>query len=148
MEGGPAGPQPLPRGFGWLLRLVPEAAMFGEMVQRLIEDPEMAALLREAPHLGPILRSLCWMFAIRPGPELRLPPRRKRTSPVAPALKNEPPPDAPPVSPRAPSPGASPERPPPSPELAQVSDADLARRLAAARAGPPPIPDPDAPQPV
>ena len=36
----PPAPRPaLPRGFGWLLRLVPEAAMFGEMVLRLIEDP-------------------------------------------------------------------------------------------------------------
>src|SRR4051794_25959154 len=42
-------PNRLPREFGWLLRLAPEAAAYGGQVQHLLADPELAALLAEVP---------------------------------------------------------------------------------------------------
>ena len=75
----PGVPQPLqlPRGFGWLLRLVRETAAFSGQVETLLADPEMAALLAASPQARRILRPLCHMLAIRPGPALALPRRRK-----------------------------------------------------------------------
>ncbi|MBV8589259.1 MAG: hypothetical protein JO212_04240 [Acetobacteraceae bacterium] len=68
LEGLP-GPR-LPSGFGWLIRLVPGAAVYGSQVQYLLADPEMAAMLAKVPQAGRILQPLCRMLAIRPGPEL------------------------------------------------------------------------------
>ena len=139
---------PLPRGFGWLLLLVPEAAMFGEMVQRLVELPETLALLKKEPQLGRILRPLCWMFAIRPGPELRLPRRKPRPSAAAPAVPDRRPPDAAEASPRGPGPRPVRIPLPAWSEVAQLSDEELARRIAELRAKLQLIPDPDEPQPA
>ncbi|MBV8524686.1 MAG: hypothetical protein JOY71_21645 [Acetobacteraceae bacterium] len=65
-------PQPfrLPARFGWLIRLVPGAAVYGSQVQYLLADPEMVALLADVPQAGRILRPLCRMLGIRLGPEL------------------------------------------------------------------------------
>ena len=60
----------LPGRFGWLIRLVPGAAVYGTQVQYLLADPEMAAMLAKVPQAGRILQPLCRMLAIRPGPEL------------------------------------------------------------------------------
>jgi hypothetical protein len=98
----PALPPPhrLPRGFGWLLRLAPEAAAYGGQVEHLLADPEMAALLAAAPQAGRILRPLCRMLAIRPGPALRAARREPPASSAAPAGSGRPavsgglPPDA------------------------------------------------------
>ena len=78
----PGVPQPLrlPRGFGWLLRLVRETAAFSGQVETLLADPEMAALLATSPQARRILRPLCHMLAIRPGPALSLPRRRKQAA--------------------------------------------------------------------
>jgi hypothetical protein len=117
----PSLPQPrLPRGFGWLLRLVPGSAVYGSQIEHWLADPELASLLKEAPQAGRILRPLCRMLAIQPGPALRL-TRRERLAPAAtpdPAIPAAPdraaipsgrPPDAPlGSSPRA---GSTPERP-------------------------------------
>ena len=75
----PGLPQPLqlPRGFGWLLRLVRETAAYSGQVETLLADPEMAALLATSPQARRILRPLCHMLAIRPGPALSIPRRRK-----------------------------------------------------------------------
>ncbi|MBV8525872.1 MAG: hypothetical protein JOY71_27800 [Acetobacteraceae bacterium] len=62
-------PPRLPGGFGWLIRLVPGAAVYGSQVQYLLADPEMAALLASTPQAGRILRPLCQMLAIPLGPE-------------------------------------------------------------------------------
>lgn len=70
-------PDLLPRGFGWLIRLAQETAVYGGHVQHLLDDPEMAALLAASPQAGRILRPLCRMLAIKPPPALRL-PRRQR----------------------------------------------------------------------
>ena len=113
----PRAPQPhrLPRGSGWLIRLVPEAPAYRSLVLHWLDDPELATLLAEAPQAGRILRPLCRMLAIEPGPALRAARREPPASCVAPAPSGGPelsggrPPDAPLGSgPRA---GSSPERP-------------------------------------
>ncbi|MBV8094379.1 MAG: hypothetical protein JO110_14375 [Acetobacteraceae bacterium] len=84
-------PQPfrLPSGFGWLLPLVPGSAAYAGQVEHLLADPEMAALLAGAPQAGRILRPLCRMLGIRPGPELLPPAPTPPPSPV-PAEANGP----------------------------------------------------------
>ncbi|MBV8522749.1 MAG: hypothetical protein JOY71_11620 [Acetobacteraceae bacterium] len=79
-------PQPfrLPGRFGWLVRLVPGAAVYGSQMQHVLADPEMAALLA-APQAGRMLRPLCRMLAIRLGPELRRTRREGSASPAGPA---------------------------------------------------------------
>jgi hypothetical protein len=146
-------PQPrLPGGFGWLLRLVPgyQTNAYPGYLEQLLADPEMVALLAQSPQAGRLLRRLCQMLGVELPPALRLPPRKRASPPVA-AIPDAPPPDAAPALPRAPlgsSPSAGPHPWPDSPELARLSDAEIARMLAALRADPPLIPDPDAPQPV
>lgn len=96
----PAGPL-LPRGFAWLLRLVPEAAASGSQLQSLLSDPEMAALISAAPQIGRLLRPLCRMLAVEPTPELR----RNRTRRPAPAVGT--------AAPREAAPDVLPETTPP-----------------------------------
>ena len=99
----PRAPQPqrLPRGSGWLIRLVPEAPAYGSLVLHWLDDPELATLLAEAPQAGRILRPLCRMLAIEPGPALRAARREPPASSVVPAPSGGPelsggrPPDAP-----------------------------------------------------
>lgn len=79
----PAGAPPkprerLPEGFGWLVRLVPEARSFGSQLEHLLRQPEMAALLESAPQAGRLLRPLCRMLGVRPEPPLALPRRPPR----------------------------------------------------------------------
>ena len=83
----PRAPQPhrLPSGFGWLIRFVPEAPAYGSLVQHWLEDPELATLLAEAPQAGRILRPLCRMLGVEPGPALRAARREPRASSVVPA---------------------------------------------------------------
>ncbi len=105
-------PQPagrLPRGFAWLIRLAPEAAAYGGQLQYMLADQEMAALLAAEPKLRRLLRPLCRMLAIRPGPELLAPllasPHRVGPAcgtPVSgPPASGERPPDGPPCAPDA-----------------------------------------------
>jgi hypothetical protein len=69
----------LPRGFGWLLELAPDAASYSGQVEQLLEDPEMVALLAHAPEAaGRILRPLFRMLGIPLPPALHL-SRRKRS---------------------------------------------------------------------
>jgi len=82
----PEGPKPpsLPCGFGWMLRFGSEVACHGSQFEHwLTTDPEVAALLKDAPQAGRILRPLCHMLGIEPPPELRLPPRERQTRAVA-----------------------------------------------------------------
>ena len=65
----------LPGGFGWLLRLAPESGAYVGQIEYLLADPEMKALLAGSPQAGRLLRPLCRMLGIRPGPELLLPRR-------------------------------------------------------------------------
>ncbi len=76
----PRGPNPLPQGFAWLVKLVPEAAVYGSQLQNLLAEPEMAALLAAAPTaMRRPLRSLCRMLGVAPPPILALPPRAPPT---------------------------------------------------------------------
>ncbi len=57
----------LPRGFAWLVRLVPyKAAGFGSQLRHLFGDPEFVALLAASPQLRSTLRPLCRMLGIEP----------------------------------------------------------------------------------
>ncbi len=60
----------LPGGNAWLVRLVPEARVFGSQLRHLLADPEMAAMLAAAPGMGRLLRPLCRMLGVEPMPEL------------------------------------------------------------------------------
>ncbi len=90
----PATP-PLPRGFAWLVRRAQETAVYGCQLQALLSDPEMAPLLEAVPQAGRLLRPLCRMLGVRPGPTLApavvLPRRPRRPRPARP--KPEPSPD-------------------------------------------------------
>src|SRR6185312_11003612 len=88
----------------WLIRLGGyKAAAYGSLLQHLLADPEMAALIAAAPQLGRVLRPLCRMLGIDPGPA-RLPrrprdpeaprrraTRRKRASPRPAPARERPP---------------------------------------------------------
>ena len=103
----PGGPPParLPRGFAWLVRLVPEAASGASQLQHLLAAPEMAELLAAAPQAGRLLRPLCRMLGVRPPPPARsLSSGRPQAGPVGPP---------PPVRPAAPSRPTVRPRPPP-----------------------------------
>ena len=76
----------LPRGFGWLLRLVPETAAYGGQVEHLLANPNMTALLAASPQAGRILRPLCHMLAIKPVPALAAPRRAKPLAAPAAAI--------------------------------------------------------------
>ena len=86
----------LPRGFGWLVPLVPGIGFGRGRLEALLAAPEMQALLEATPQLGRQLRPLCHMFGLRPLPPLlQLPPRPTPVSsdPAAPAKsgRNAPP---------------------------------------------------------
>ena len=104
----------LPRGFAWLIPLVPhEAAGFGSQLAHLLTDPEMTALVSAHPGMGRILRPLCRMLGVATPPALR---------PARPALAapSSPPPAAPPPATISPS-------EPPAPIPAPASWAVAAR---------------------
>ena len=87
----------LPRGFAWLIPLVPhEAAGFGSQLAHLLTDPEMTALVSAHPGMGRILRPLCRMLGVATPPALR---------PARPALaaSSSPPPATPPPATISPS---------------------------------------------
>lgn len=74
----------LPRGFAWVLRLVPDAAPVRTQIEAWLAHPDMAALLAAAPQAGRILRPLCRMLGCSPAdlpPELHKPPATRRKRP-------------------------------------------------------------------
>jgi hypothetical protein len=113
-------PSPLPQKFGWLLPLIPvrpeeywHANAARGHLETLLNDPEMVALVAAAPvSLGRPLRSLCWMFGLRPPPHLA-PPRRR------PPRADAPPPEPPPATTAEAAPQAPPAPVPPAPSPAQ-----------------------------
>jgi hypothetical protein len=112
---GRSGPPParLPKSFGWLVRLVPQAAASAAQLQHLLADPEFAALAAAAPQAGRILRPLCRMLGIRPPPGPLTPPpltRRPRPRAPAPPRRAAPGPAPPVASHRAPPPPRPPTR--------------------------------------
>jgi hypothetical protein len=103
------------QGFGWVLPLIPpywNANGYGAALEGLLADPEMVALIEAAPvTLGRPLRSLCWMFRVKPPPILA-PPKRPSSRPTAPPAAATPAalPPAPPPR-RSPPRRSSPRRP-------------------------------------
>ncbi len=91
--------EPLPRGRGWLIRLVPRAAPGASQLRHLLTAPEMAELLAAAPQAGRILRPLCRMLGValpqflvlpkRPPRKAARRPRRRRAVTVASAGRAE-----------------------------------------------------------
>ena len=122
----------LPQGYGWLLRVVPEAGGFGSQLRHLLADPEMAALLEASPQAGRILRPLCRMLGIGPSPDVPaalFPSRPDRPSPDRPS------PDRP--SPDRPSPDRpSPDRPSPDRPSPDGPSPDRPRRLVSLASSP------------
>ena len=100
---GPPAPPPLrlPRKFGWLLPLVPDAVGYRSQLEYLLGDPETTALMQAAPApMARALRPLCRMLGLRP-PKIIAPAERPRR----------------PRKPRAPRPPLLPPEPPPIPGL-------------------------------
>ena len=84
----------LPRGWGWLLPLVPaDAAAAGSQLSHLLAQPELAELIAGAPTLGRILRPLARMLAIDLPPPLQSPKPKPKPAPAAPARQNPRPPN-------------------------------------------------------
>jgi len=87
---------PLPKTFGWLLPLVPDAIAFGAQLEDLFRDPAMTALMQAAPaSLGRPLRSLCRMLGAPTPPILAAPIRLAAQSATPQATP--PPPVSPPA---------------------------------------------------
>jgi len=86
-------PNRLPSSPAWLIKLVPEAAVFAAQLRSLLTDPEVAALLAAAPgQIARPLRSLCRMLDVEP--PIPAPPRPARPKPPAkPAPKPAPKPE-------------------------------------------------------
>jgi len=63
----------LPRGFGWLGRLLPTVERTAFLP--LVNDPEMRAIFERAPQVGRILRPWCQVFGLEMPEWLRLPKR-------------------------------------------------------------------------
>ncbi len=68
----------LPRGRGWLLKLLPgQAGHAHQNLARLLEEPEMQALIAGAPAIGRLLRPLARMLDVPLPASLELPARPK-----------------------------------------------------------------------
>jgi hypothetical protein len=113
----PAPPRPgrpppprLPRGYAWLIRLVPAAAPGASQLRALLTDPEMAALAGDPP-MRRLVRPLCLMLGVTPPPV----PKRDATLQAAapPPSAAHPAPRPPPAVPRSAPPPAERGRPPP-----------------------------------
>jgi hypothetical protein len=109
----PGRPSPprLPRGYAWLIRLVPATAAGGSQLRALLTDPDMAALAHEPP-MRRLLRPLCQMLGVEPPPVPKRPAALPEIPPppvaAHPAARHEP--EAPPSGGRgqAPPPFAPP----------------------------------------
>ncbi len=122
----PRKPDPLPRHYAWLLRLIQETAHGRAQFCDFLADPEMATLLAQDPQLRSILRPLCHILGIRrdqvpslypPIPPKQPTPQPPEAQPPAPSIPDEaPPPAAPPAAQAESPPGtAPPDTPPPDP---------------------------------
>ncbi|MDD4935791.1 MAG: hypothetical protein PHT60_08440 [Acidiphilium sp.] len=86
-------PNPVPGGFNWLRRLIPNNHVInGHAVafQQLLNEADMRALIEANPTAGRLLRPLCRMFGIKPPAGLQLPPR---PAPLRPAKPRQPKPE-------------------------------------------------------
>ncbi len=99
----PRKPDPLPRHYAWLLRLIQETAHGRSQFCDFLADPEMATLLAQDPQLRSILRPLCHILGIRRDqvPSLYPPIPPKQALPSQPPPPEAQPP-APPIHPTIP----------------------------------------------
>jgi hypothetical protein len=76
-----------PRRFGWLRAMGPPGAAmpFAGALERLLHEPQTAALIEAAPQLRAYLRPLCRMLGVPPTDALALPPRPSRRRPPVPS---------------------------------------------------------------
>ena len=81
---------PLPQGFAWLIKMVPETAASASQLQFLLAEPDMAALIAAAPaQMRRPLRSLCQMLGVVlplilapvPDPRPKKPPVERKPRP-------------------------------------------------------------------
>jgi hypothetical protein len=81
----PSRPRPLrlPRGYAWVVRLVPGTAAYGTQLQALLADPLMAPLVAE-PSMRRLLNPLRQMLGVPRPPPLPS-PRPAAVSPTPPA---------------------------------------------------------------
>jgi len=92
---GPRRADPLPKKFGWLLPLVPDAICYRSQLEYLLRDPGMVGLIEAAPvSLARPLRSLCHMLGLRPPAILAAPARPRPPRPTR-APPKPPPPEPP-----------------------------------------------------
>jgi hypothetical protein len=86
---------PLPRDFGYVIRLVPwHAKPLADQMQRLLARPEMAEIIAATPRLQRVLRPLCHMLGIETAglvppnsPPLAPPLATPRATPPSPAAR-------------------------------------------------------------
>jgi hypothetical protein len=84
---GPRSPE-LPRRYGWVSMTIDRAFLRSWDLEEILDDPDTAAKVAEAPQLGSVLRPACRMLGVKPPPWLRLPRRPRR-----PVVNLFPPPD-------------------------------------------------------
>ena len=76
---------PMPSGFGWLCRLMPEGNVYAAYLEdEVLPDARLAAVLEAAPHAAGMLRPVLWMMGREAPERLRLPRRAPRPKVVAP----------------------------------------------------------------
>jgi hypothetical protein len=89
-------PTPLPTGYAWLLRAIPnEAACLASQLNAVLAEPGTADLLAACPAAARMLRPLGRMLGMESFAPRRIRPKRPAAIPRAP----EPPPPAPPQDP-------------------------------------------------
>ena len=77
-----SGPHEPWRHFGWVIHAVSWFVWVRHYeLEEMLDDPETAAQVADAPQLGSVLRPMCRMLAVKPPAWLRL-PRRARPSVV------------------------------------------------------------------
>jgi hypothetical protein len=81
--GAPRPPSMLPQIFGFVQRLMPETTPYAGALHALLQTPEMAALVAEAPQAGRVLRPLCRTLGVTPPAYLALPRRPQVRRPRA-----------------------------------------------------------------
>ncbi len=123
-------PDPLPRHYAWLLRLIQETAHGRSQFYDFLADPEMATLLAQDPQLRSILRPLCHILGLRRDQVPSLyPPIPPKPQPPPSQPPDPQPPDAQPAAPQAEQvalpPIASPPGPTPPDAPASSDDAVL-----------------------
>ncbi len=117
---------PLPRDFGYVLRLVPwHAAPLANQMRNLLAKPEMAEIIAATPRLQRLLRPLCHMLGIKAEGLIPPPPPPPPPSPASSGEASGPPEG--PVAPPEPAGGEAAANIVPLPGRAAAAEARAAR---------------------